>query len=53
MKPWQWIIDEITEDIKFWTENGLDKEKPDGFLKIQQALEKVKDRQVRDMKKYI
>lgn len=51
-KPWQWMIDEIAEDINFWTNHGLDKKNPNGFSKMQKTLQKAKDRQVRDMKKF-
>ncbi|MNP45827.1 hypothetical protein D3C76_1397800 [compost metagenome] len=38
-KPWQWLIDDLTEELKFWQEHGLDKEQPETFSRIQTNLE--------------
>lgn len=49
-KPYQWMIDELTDDIEFFKKHGMDKERPDLFERLQGSLEKAKARQEKAMK---
>lgn len=49
-KPYQWLIDDLVDEVAFWEKHGMDKENPDLFQRLKISLEKAKARQVRAMK---
>lgn len=44
-KPYQWIIDDLTDEIAFWIKIGMDKEYPETFERMKQSLEKAREKQ--------
>lgn len=49
-KPWQWLIDNLIDELEFWRKHGLDKEKPETFNRIQNQLKKAYEKQKCELK---
>jgi hypothetical protein len=43
--PYQWLIDELAEDIAFWERHGMDKIQPELFKKLKSQLERARQKQ--------
>ncbi|MEK8215526.1 hypothetical protein [Paenibacillus sp. FSL L8-0463] len=46
-KPWQWIIDDLKEDIAYFEKHGFDKENPELFERFHSLLKKAELKQAR------
>lgn len=42
---YQWMIDELTDEIAFWEKQGMDKEFPNTFERMKSNLQKAKTKQ--------